>query len=106
MTISDKNCIQICFGLTLIRVYYIDGEYYLNMVDLEKIHPAIFKKAYQARDFISSILKNESNIDVRFYYRIDIPIEKKIKISECSGWYSDSDNIEKLIHRALLLLIS
>lgn len=104
MSISDKNCIQITFGICLIRVYFIDGEYYLNLVDLEKIHPAMFKKAYQARDWLVNVLKNESNIDVRFYYRYDIPMTKKIQINECSGWYSDND-IEKVIYRSLLLLI-
>jgi hypothetical protein len=105
MSISDKNCIQICYGLTLIRVYFIDGEYYLNLVDLEKIHPAMFKKAYQARDYLINELQNKKNIDVRLFYRTDLDIKKKIQINDLNGYYSDGDNIDKLIHRLLLLLI-
>jgi len=104
MKISNKNCIQICFGLCLIRVYFIDGEFYLNLVDIEKIVPKIFKKAYKARDFITLVLKNENNIDVKFYFRTDTDIKKKIKILDMNGYYSN-DGIDKLIHRALLLLI-
>ena len=99
--ISDRNCIQICYGLTLIRVYWIDGEYYLNLVDLEKIHPAILRKSWQARDWLVNLLKNESNIDVKFYFRIDTPIETKIMINDLNGYYSELD----LIHKCFLLLI-
>ena len=103
--ISDRNCIQIIFGLSLIRVYYIEKEFYINLVDLEKIHPAIFKKSHKAKNWLIEQLENQSNVDVRFFYRTNEKIEKKILINELNGWYSDSDNIEKLIHRLLLLLI-
>ena len=103
--ISDRNCIQISYGLTLIRVYYIEKEFYINLVDLEKIHPAIFKKSHKAKNWLIEQLENQSNVDVRFFYRTNEKIEKKILINELNGWYSDSDNIEKLIHRLLLLLI-
>ena len=103
--ISDRNCIQIIFGLSLIRVYYIEKEFYINLVDLEKIHPLIFKKAHKAKNWLIEQLENQSNVDVRFFYRTNEKIEKKILINELNGWYSYSDNIEKLIHRLLLLLI-
>ena len=99
--ISDRNCIQIYYGLTLIRVYYIEKEFYINLVDLEKIHPAIFKKAHKARDFLVNVLKNESNIDVRFFYSTATPTDKKIKILDCSGYYSELD----VLYKCLLLLI-
>ena len=102
--ISDRNCIQICYGLTLIRVYYIEKEFYINLVDLEKIHPLIFKKAHKAKNWLIEQLKNQSNIDVKFFYRTNEKMEKKILINELNGYYSD-DSYDKLLHRALLLLI-
>ena len=102
--ISDRNCIQISYGLTLIRVYYIEKEFYINLVDLEKIHPAIFKKSHKAKNWLIEQLKNHSNIDVRFFYSTTTPIKKKILINELNGYYSN-DSYDKLIHRALLLLI-
>lgn len=103
--ISNLNTIQILYGLTIIKIYYIQNEFYLNLIDLEKIIPCAFKTAKKACNYIVKLLENQHNIDVRFFFRTDTPIEKKIKVMDLNGHYSN-DGIDKLIYRALLLLIN
>lgn len=100
--ISDYNHIQIVYGLTVIRVYYILKQYYICEVNHESIIPKIFKKANRTKNYLLDKLKNMNNIDFRFHYRTDMPMERKIQITDLNGYY---DNIDNVIHRSLLLLI-
>lgn len=105
MELTDRNFIQIIYDLTIIRVYYIEKQFYISLVDEDAIRPAMFKKSYKARNFLVDLLKNKKNVDMKIYYRTDMKMEKKIQIHELMGYYHDDDDIEKLIHRLLLLLI-
>lgn len=101
--LSNKNCLQILVGLTTIRIYYLKSGFYISLVNMEEIIPRFYKKAYQARNYLTSILENKTNVDVRFFYSILTPNDKKIKILDMNGYYSG--DIEKVIYKSLLLLI-
>lgn len=73
----------------------------MNLVDCEAIRPAMFRKAHQIRDFLIKLLLDKKNIKMDFYYRTDIPNDKKIKILDMNGYYSDLD----VLYKSLLLLI-
>lgn len=103
MSVNNLNHIQIIYDLVVIRIYYIDREFYVCYVDEDAIKPRMLKKAYQVRDWLAVLLKDKQNINYQFFYRTDIPITKKIQINELNGFYSN--DIDKLIHRSLLLLI-
>jgi hypothetical protein len=102
MSVNDLNHIQIIYDLVVIRIYYIDREFYVCYVDNEAIKPRMLKKAHQVRDYLTELLKYKQNINYQFFYRTDIPMTKKILINECSGWYSD---ISSVIYKSVLLLI-
>jgi len=96
--VDDINHIQIIYDSIVIRIYYTDNQFY---VDHEAIKPKMFKKAYQAKQYLSEQLKDETNIDVRFFYSTTSPIEKKMKLLNMVGWYNELD----VIYKSLLLLI-
>ena len=100
-SVNDRNFLQIVVDLTIIRIYYLDKQFYMCYVDSENIFPTMFKKAHKARDYLMDKLQDKKNIDVRLFYRNDIPIEKKIGINELNGYYCDLTTI----YKSLLLLI-
>ena len=100
--INDFNHIQILYNLTTIRIYYVEKMFYLCEVNHDHIAPKMFKKCHKLRDYLLEKLDSKKNINMSFFYRNDIQINKKIMINEMTGYYSD---IEKVIYRALLLLI-
>ena len=102
MSVNDLNHIQIIYDLVVIRIYYIDREFYVCYVDEDAIKPRMLKKAYQVRDYLTELLKDKQNINYQFFYRTDIPLTKKILINDLNGYYSD---ISDVIYKSVLLLI-
>ena len=102
MSVNNLNHIQIIYDLVVIRIYYIDREFYVCYVDEDAIKPRMLKKAYQVRDYLTELLKDKQNINYQFFYRTDIPMTKKIQINELNGYYSD---ISDVIYKSVLLLI-
>ena len=100
--LDDKNCLQIVYGLTVIRVYYLKKGYYCCKVNMNDIIPKFYKKAYRIHNYLTDELKNSVNIDVRLFYNsITTPIKKKCDINDMTGYYNNTD----MIYKCLLLLI-
>ena len=102
MSVNNLNHIQVIYDLVVIRIYYIDREFYVCYVDEDAIKPRMLKKAYQVRDYLTELLKDKQNINYQFFYRTDIPMAKKILINDLNGYYSD---ISDVIYKSVLLLI-
>ena len=101
-TLDDLNCIQICFNLSVIRVYYIEKQYYVSEVDMDKIKPQIFKTAKEIIKYLTKLLNSKNNIDVRYFFNAKTTsLKKKIKILEKNGYYNNID----MLYELLLLLI-
>jgi hypothetical protein len=100
--IDDLNCIQIIYNLDVIRIYYIQKNYYLSHTNMDCIKPCLYKTAQEVMQYLKKELLNRNNIDVRYFYNATTTkLKKKIKILEKNGYYNNVD----IIYNLLLLLI-
>jgi hypothetical protein len=100
--IDDLNCIQIIYNLDVVRIYYIQKNYYISHTNMQCIKPCLYKTATEVMQYLKKELNHKSNIDVRYFYNSNTTnLKKKLKILEKNGYYSNID----IIYNLLLLLI-
>ena len=100
-SVNDRNFLQIVVDLIIIRIYYIDKQFYMCYVDSENIFPTMFKKAHKARDYLMDKLQDKKNIRARnkdFNKKKEYYKESRLKITRDIKDY-DIWNYDKILER-------
>ena len=109
-SLTDLNVLQIVFDLCIVRVYFVNNEFFISHVSMDEIKYNAYRSSVKCLTYIMKYLVKAKNIDVRFFtntHTTKTDTKDNIKfLSENKGGYYDSNNdIKRLILQNLLFLI-
>jgi phosphotransferase system IIB component len=104
MNLKDNNFVQIVFGLTVVRAYYIDKQYLIYQINHEEILPYTCRTATEATEYLYKMIENKTNINFQLFFSCHTQQKLKKKIMEMEGEY-ERTKYKPMLKSSMLVLL-
>ena len=102
---KNKNNITILIGCDIIRLYYMDNEFYAMLVNSEEILPYATKKAHEMSDFIIKSIGNCPSPYLQFNHKKNsLSKSKQKKLKYLLSETIDADVTKELINKWVMMV--